>query len=74
MQQQLATKYPWLVMLLQIWSIPWKGLALWIAAKKNDKWWFIALLILQTIGIVDIIYIFFVAKHKFELFRKKNKK
>jgi len=50
-----------------LWSLPWKGIALWRASKNNSKIWFIALLVLNTIGILDIAYIFF-----FSYKRKKN--
>ena len=41
-----------------------KGYALWSAAKRDEKWWFIALLIINTLGILEIIYIvFFVKKY-----------
>lgn len=45
-----------------IWTFAWKGLALWKAARLSHRNWFIALLILNTFGIVEIIYIYFVAK------------
>lgn len=48
-----------LIFILAVWSIVWKGFALWISAKENKKRWFIALLVLNTVGILEIIYIFF---------------
>jgi hypothetical protein len=45
-----------------IWSLFWKGLALWIAAKKGNQGWFLALFVLNTLGILDIIYLFLIAK------------
>jgi hypothetical protein len=36
----------------------------WTAVKKNHKGWFVVLLIFNTLGILDIIYIFFIAKKK----------
>lgn len=48
-----------LLSLLVLWSIFWKGFALWIASKEDKKYWFIAILILNTAGILEIIYIFF---------------
>ncbi len=45
-----------------VWSLPWKGYALWIAAKNNHKWWFVALLILNTVAILEIIYIFAIGR------------
>ena len=51
-----------LILLAILWSIPWKGVALWKAARLSHKKWFIALLIVNTFGILEIIYIYFVAK------------
>lgn len=53
--------------LLLIWALFWKGLALWKAAREENKYWFIALLVLQTYGIVEIAYLFFFAKDKMSL-------
>ena len=52
----------WLIVSLFIWSVPWKGLALWKAARISHKRWFVILLITNTFGILEIIYIYFVAK------------
>lgn len=54
----------WMFFPLIIWTIFWKGISLWIAVKNNKKWWFLALLVLNTFGILEIIYIFYVAKKK----------
>lgn len=51
-----------LLALLIIWSLVWKGLALWRAARNCDKTWYIVLLILNTAGILEIIYYFLVGK------------
>lgn len=48
--------------ILMIWSIIWKGLALWRAARRNENIWFIILLIFNTLGILEIIYYFLIAK------------
>jgi uncharacterized membrane protein len=50
--------------LILIWTIFWKGSALWIAAKKGDFKWFLAILILNTFGILEIIYLLFIKKMK----------
>ncbi|MDP3901659.1 MAG: DUF5652 family protein [bacterium] len=44
-----------------IWSLIWKGVALWSAARRMQKTWFIVLLLVNTGGILEMIYIFFVA-------------
>ena len=51
---------------LIIWSLLWKGMALWKAARLGQKGWFIALLVINTVGILDILYIY--------VFAKKSKK
>lgn len=48
--------------ILVIWSLIWKGLALWHAAHRKEKWWFIALLVVNTVGILEIIYLFGIVK------------
>jgi methionyl-tRNA synthetase len=60
-----------LFILVIAWSLFWKGLALWHSARRNEPLWFIALLIVNTFGIFEIIYLFFFAKLKLnELFSK----
>jgi len=56
-------KFLVLFILLLIWSIIWKGLALWKAARLSNKWWFLVLLVVNTLGILEIIYIYFVARN-----------
>lgn len=50
--------------LILMWTMFWKGYSLWIASKNNQKIWFVALLVFNTVGILEIIYIFFIAKKK----------
>jgi hypothetical protein len=52
------------IVVLVIWTIIWKGLALWRAAEKRSKPWFIVMLILNTVGILEIIYLFAVAPRR----------
>ncbi len=49
-----------------VWSFIWKGLGLWHAAKRKESWWFIAMLLINTAGILEIIYLFAIAKVKRE--------
>jgi hypothetical protein len=50
-----------LIALLVIWTIIWKGIALWKSARLSHKKWFIFFLIVNTLGIGEIIYIRFIA-------------
>jgi len=52
----------WFIVLAAIWTIIWKGIALWKSAKNNDKAWFIVLLIVNTLGILEIFYIYVFSK------------
>jgi len=54
--------HPTLVFAFLIWSLIWKGFALWKSAELRQKYWFIALLIINTFGILEIIYIFLIAR------------
>ncbi len=47
---------------LIVWSLFWKGWALWRAAKNDSKVWFIVLLIINTLGILEILYLFVFSK------------
>ena len=62
--QSFVSQYWWLVVALMLWSIIWKGIALWKSARNKSKVWFVILLVVNTIGILEIIYIFAVARPK----------
>ena len=48
--------------LILLWVFPWKGVALWKAARNSHKKWFIVLLIVNTLAVLEIIYIFYFSK------------
>ena len=50
--------------LVVIWTLPWKGVALWKAARLRDKLWFVIILILNTLAVLEILYIFIISKRK----------
>jgi methionyl-tRNA synthetase len=52
---------------IYIWALAWKGLALWRSANLQQRNWFVALLILNTLGILEIVYLFFFAKKRLQL-------
>lgn len=59
-----------LLILLAAWSLVWKGIALWKCGRHNQLVWFIVLLILNTAGILPIIYLLFFQKKE----QKKKKR
>lgn len=50
------SNYYWLLMLL-FWSTTWKGLALWKTSRRHQIGWFVALLIVNTAGLLEIFYL-----------------
>ena len=68
---ELVDAYPqmwagmmWVFILLMLWTVPWKGVALWKAAGNKHLGWFIAIFLLNTLAILEIIYIFGFSKKK----------
>ncbi len=53
-----------LLVLIALWVLFWKGLALWHAVKRNEKKWFVAILVLNTFSILELIYLFYIVKIK----------
>jgi hypothetical protein len=50
---------PELYIPILIWSLFWKGWALWKSASKKHLVWFVILLIVNTLGILEITYIYY---------------
>lgn len=46
-----------LFLLIALWSLAWKLLALWHAAQNKQRYWFIAILLFNTVGILEIVYL-----------------
>ena len=53
-----------LIIVLLIWSAIWKGIALWKAGRNNQLRWYVVMFIINTVGILDIIYILAFQKKK----------
>lgn len=53
-----------LFLLAILWTLAWKGVALWKAARNHQKGWYVAMLILQTLGILEIVYLLIFQKDK----------
>lgn len=47
-----------LITVITIWSTLLKGVALWRAANLKQRNWFIVMLIVNTIGILELVYLF----------------
>jgi 4-amino-4-deoxy-L-arabinose transferase-like glycosyltransferase len=64
---QLSSMPNWMTLLVLLsiaWTLPWKGVALWKSARNKHLAWFIVMLIVNTLAILEIIYIFGFSKRK----------
>ncbi len=49
-----------------VWLGFWKGLALWKAARKKHLSWFVILLLVNSLGLLEIAYVFYL--YRFDLY------
>lgn len=68
--EMVLQKNVWVFVLVMLWVLPWKAFALWTASKRDQKIWFMALILLNTFAILDIFYIFAVAKKSWKDIRE----
>lgn len=55
----------WILIIIIVWSVVWKLLALWKSVRKKHVVWFIVLLLINTCGILEILYIYVFSEMKF---------
>lgn len=58
--QNLQENFAWFIPVLiiaSIWSSVWKIIAMWKSARNNHIVWFIAIAVINSLGILPIIYI-----------------
>jgi hypothetical protein len=46
-----------LIIVMAVWELVWKGLALYISAREDDKVWFVCLLFINSVGLLPIAYL-----------------
>lgn len=51
-----------MIIFVALWTLFWKGLALWHSARRGEPAWFVVLLIINTVGLLEIVYLFAVLK------------
>lgn len=67
----------WIFTIILAWIIIWKLLALWKSARNNHLTWFIVLAVVNTVGILEILYIYVFSKlmkPKKQVIKKKSSK
>lgn len=46
------------------WGVVWKGFALYRAGKQSQPGWFVALFLINTLGVLEILYLAFFSKRR----------
>jgi uncharacterized membrane protein YadS len=52
------------LIILGLWSMAWKGVALYKAGSNKSVPWFVVLFLVNTLGILEIFYIFVFSRSK----------
>ena len=65
-----------LLLLFSLVALILKGFGLWHSARNNQNWWFVLILVLNTIGILPLVYMLFFRadREKIDFFGKKRTK
>lgn len=62
----------WTLVAIKLWELPWKGVALWKAARNRHLGWFVALMLVHLAGLIDIVYIFYFSEAKKRIARRAS--
>ena len=60
--EKILLEHTWIIIIILFWTLPWKAAALWRSARRGHIGWFLTILLLNTLGILDILYIFVFGK------------
>lgn len=52
------------ILVATLWTLYWKYRALWYCAKNDRKMWFIIFLVVNTLGILEILYLYVFSKYR----------
>jgi len=71
----ILTSMPWYwLVIISTWVLAWKCVSMWKAARKGHAIWFVLLLVINTFGILEILYIFLFSDLKLEEKKSRKKK
>jgi len=62
----IISSFVFFIIIIMVWSLVWKGKALWQAARRGEKAWFVVFLLVNTAGILEILYLYVFEKDKKE--------
>lgn len=60
------------IVLITLWSALWKMVALYTAGKKTHKGWFVAVFFINTVGVLEIIYLAFFSNTDVRATRRRS--
>jgi len=70
----MVVEFPWWIYLVLVWTIAWKAVAAWKAARRGHLIWFVAFFIVNTIGILPIVYLTWFQDVDYSKGKKKSRK
>ena len=64
------------IILISLVALIIQGFWLWHSARNNQNWWFVAILVINTVGLLPLLYILFfrLDREKIDFFGKKRSK
>lgn len=57
MREFIVSLPTWVLVIVLIWDVVWRSVALWKSARRGQMVWFVLLAVLNTVGILPIIYL-----------------
>jgi methionyl-tRNA synthetase len=60
----MGSFFTFFILIIVAWDMIWKGIGMWKAGRHNQLGWFIAMFVLNTLGILPIIYLLFFQKKR----------
>jgi methionyl-tRNA synthetase len=61
-----------IIVVASVWSLVWKAVALYKAGKLRHKGWFTALFFINTLGILEILYVAHFSKTERRMAKRNN--
>lgn len=57
MNNHVSTALAVAIIALVVWELAWKGIALWQAGNRHQLGWFVAILVINSVGLLPIVYL-----------------
>jgi methionyl-tRNA synthetase len=61
-----------IIVVASVWSLVWKAVALYEAGKLRHKGWFTALFFINTLGVLEILYVAHFSKTEQRMARRTS--